>query len=98
MVETALEHPKKSPRGLTWYITDTPDITCPTVLLIGLLDKVTGSGNAINAISHLKKGQVQIISDPWGGHGSTSYPTQQAFRKAKRRALNKQTLIDKPAK
>lgn len=53
----------------------TPDIQCPTVILIGLLDWVTASGNLVNAAAHLKPGQVQLICDPWGGHGSaaTSY-------------------------
>lgn len=48
----------------------TPDIQCPVAPYIGMLDWVTASGNQVCAMAHLKPGQVELICDPWGGHGS----------------------------
>ena len=58
----------------------TPDITCPTVALVGLLDWVTASGNAVCAFAHLGKGNVQLICDPWGGHGSARPEFNRLFQ------------------
>ena len=58
----------------------TPDITCPVVALVGLLDWVTASGNAMCAFAHLKPGNVQLICDPWGGHGSARPEFNRLFQ------------------
>ena len=49
----------------------TPDITCPVVAEVSLLDTVTASGNQICALAHLKPGQLELICDPWHSHASS---------------------------
>ena len=48
----------------------TPDIACPVVAEVSLLDTVTASGNQICALAHLKPGQLELICDPWTSHAS----------------------------
>jgi len=48
----------------------TPDIACPVVAEVSLLDTVTASGNQICALTHVKPGRLQLICDPWTGHAS----------------------------
>jgi len=49
----------------------TPEITCPIVAEVSLLDTVTASGNQICALAHLKPGQLELICDPWHSHASS---------------------------
>lgn len=70
----------------------TPGIQCPAVILAGLLDWVTASGNLINAAAHLKPGQVQLICDPWGGHGSGA----PEFRNRQQETINRFLNEGKP--
>ncbi|MGB0580016.1 MAG: acetylxylan esterase [Limisphaerales bacterium] len=77
----------------------TQDIQCPTVILVGLLDWVTASGNLINAAAHLKPGQVQLICDPWGGHGSASMTYRNRFQDSLNNFLRKNAPpVVKPSK
>ena len=48
----------------------TPDIACPVVAEVSLLDTVTASGNQICALAHLRPGQLELICDPWRSHAS----------------------------
>ena len=48
----------------------TPDIACPVVAEVSLLDTVTAAGNQICALAHVKPGRLQLICDPWTGHAS----------------------------
>jgi len=48
----------------------TPDITCPVVAEVSLLDTVTASGNQICALAHVKPGLLELICDPWRSHAS----------------------------
>lgn len=65
----------------------TADVRCPTVILVGLLDWVTASGNLINAAAHLQPGQVQLICDPWGGHGSAAMTYRNRYQECLNRYL-----------
>jgi len=47
-----------------------PDIACPVVAEVSLLDTVTASGNQICALAHVKPGLLQLICDPWTSHAS----------------------------
>lgn len=77
----------------------TPDIQCPTVILVGLLDWVTASGNLVNAAAHLKPGQVQLICDPWGGHGSAAMTYRNRYRDCLNRFLTQnRSPIKTPSK
>ena len=77
----------------------TSDIQCPTVILVGLLDWVTASGNLVNAAAHLKPGQVQLICDPWGGHGSGALAFRNRHQETISRFLKQnQSPIVKPSK
>ncbi|MDH3427743.1 MAG: acetylxylan esterase, partial [Gemmatimonadota bacterium] len=62
-----------------------PDVRCPTVAMVGLLDWVTASGGQMAALAHLKPGQVQIISSPWTGHGGGSVVTRNRYYDSHRR-------------
>jgi cephalosporin-C deacetylase-like acetyl esterase len=46
----------------------TPQIACPVVAEVSLLDTVTASGNQICALAHVKPGQLELICDPWTSH------------------------------
>jgi len=48
----------------------TPDIACPVVAEVSLLDTVTASGNQICALAHVKPGLLELICDPWRSHAS----------------------------
>jgi cephalosporin-C deacetylase-like acetyl esterase len=48
----------------------TPDIACPLVAEVSLLDTVTASGNQICALAHVKPGLLELICDPWTSHAS----------------------------
>lgn len=48
----------------------TPDIVCPVVAEVSLLDTVTASGNQICALAHVKPGLLELICDPWTCHAS----------------------------
>jgi len=48
----------------------TPQIACPVVAEVSLLDTVTASGNQICALAHVKPGQLELICDPWTSHAS----------------------------
>jgi cephalosporin-C deacetylase len=48
----------------------TPDIACPVVAEVSLLDTVTASGNQICALAHVKPGRLELICDPWTSHAS----------------------------
>ena len=48
----------------------TPDIACPIVAEVSLLDTVTASGNQLCALAHVKPGLLQLICDPWTSHAS----------------------------
>jgi cephalosporin-C deacetylase-like acetyl esterase len=50
----------------------TPDIQCPVVAEVSLLDTVTASGNQICALAHVKPDLLQLICDPWTSHASDS--------------------------
>ncbi|MBU4211034.1 MAG: acetylxylan esterase [Verrucomicrobia bacterium] len=76
----------------------TPDVRCPTVALIGMMDFVTGSGNQIATFAHLKPGQVEFVCDPWGGHGGCDRQYSQRYKEARQRFLDGQSVILKPAK
>ncbi len=47
-----------------------PDIACPVVAEVSLLDTVTASGNQICALAQVKPGLLQLICDPWTSHSS----------------------------
>ncbi|MHB9022948.1 MAG: acetylxylan esterase [Armatimonadota bacterium] len=76
----------------------TPDIQCPVLPRIGMLDWVTASGNQICAFAHLKPGQVQLLCDPWLGHGSMSPRVKQASNEALQRFLKGEKPISQPSK
>ena len=49
----------------------TPDIACPILAEVSLLDTVTASGNQICALAHVKPGLLELICDPWRSHASS---------------------------
>jgi len=75
-----------------------PDITCPTVAHVQLLDWVTTSGGQIAALAHLKTGQVEVLADPWEGHGASSPRCRARYRKARQRFLAGKPPVVKPSK
>ena len=75
----------------------TPDIACPVVAEVSLLDTVTASGNQICALSHLKPGLLELICDPWDSHASS--PRGAALRGAAiNRWLKGENPISRPIK
>jgi len=52
----------------------TEDIQCPVTATVGLLDRVTAAGNAICALSHIKKNLLSVVCRPDAGHGSPGRP------------------------
>ena len=74
------------------------DIQCPTVCLIGMLDWVTASGGTVCSMAHLKPGQVQLIADPWGGHGSGDPKFGRLRQAAVNRFLKGEPVIETPSK
>ena len=58
----------------------TPDMRCPLVAYIGMMDWVTASGNQVCACAHLPAGRVELLCDTWGGHGSSLAPALVARR------------------
>jgi cephalosporin-C deacetylase-like acetyl esterase len=75
-----------------------PDIKCPTVCLIGMLDWVTAAGGTVCSMACLKPGQVQLICDPWGGHGGINPSINQKYWAAQQRFLTGQPLVTGPSK
>ncbi len=76
----------------------TSDIRCPTVALIGMQDWVTASGNQIAALAHLSPGNVELICDPWGGHGSSTLQLRNQFNRALTRYISGESPIVTPSK
>ncbi len=77
----------------------TPDIQCPVAPLIGMLDWVTASGNQICALAHLQPGQVELLCDPWGGHGSIGdRQVSTRFSEIENQFLAGQPVVLKPSK
>jgi cephalosporin-C deacetylase-like acetyl esterase len=75
----------------------TPDIACPVVAEVSLLDTVTASGNQICALAHVKPGQLELICDPWTSHASE--PRGAALRAAAiNRWLQGETPLVRPVK
>jgi len=75
-----------------------PDIQCPAVAHVQLLDWVTTSGGQLSALAHLKPGQVEVIADPWVGHGGASWPCRTRFRKSMSLFLAGKPPVVKPSK
>jgi len=75
-----------------------PDIRCPVVPKIGMLDWVTASGNQIDAFAHLPPGKVELLCDPWYGHGSQSWRVRSAFEQSKARFFRGESPIVNPSK
>ena len=75
-----------------------PDIRCPAVPKIGLLDWVTASGNQIAAFAHLQPGQVELLCDPWDGHGSQSRRVRGLSQDRKVRFLRGDPPVTNPSK
>jgi len=75
-----------------------PDIHCPAVPLIGMLDWVTASGNQIAAFAHLAPGQVELICDPWNGHGGWSWASRNRSQTAFNRFLASEPPVVHPSK
>ncbi|MDP7131030.1 MAG: acetylxylan esterase [Planctomycetota bacterium] len=75
-----------------------PDIKCPAVAHIGMLDWVTASGNQIAAFAQLKPGQVELLCDAWDGHGSQSRRVRALIADRKNRFLRGEPPIVKPSK
>ena len=75
----------------------TPDIACPVVAEVSLLDTVTASGNQICALAHVKPGQLELICDPWTSHASEP---RGATRRAEaiNRWLHGEPPVKQPAK
>ena len=71
----------------------TPDITCPVVAEVSLLDTVTASGNQICALAHVKPGLLELICDPWRSHASS--PRGAKLRSA---AVNRWLRGDPPVR
>jgi cephalosporin-C deacetylase-like acetyl esterase len=71
----------------------TPNIACPVVAEVSLLDTVTASGSQICALAHLKPGQLELICDPWTSHASE--PRGAALRGA---AINRWLQGEPPVK
>ena len=76
----------------------TPDIRCPTVARIGMLDWVTASGNQVAALAHLKPAQVELICDVWEGHGASSVDAKRRFHRAWQRFLAGGSPVARPSK
>jgi cephalosporin-C deacetylase-like acetyl esterase len=75
----------------------TPDIRCPVVAEVSLLDTVTASGNQICALAHLKPGQLELICDPWHSHSSS--PRGSRLRgEAVQRWMKGEPPVKNPAK
>ena len=75
----------------------TPDVACPVVAEVSLLDTVTASGNQICALAHLKPGRLELICDPWTSHASE--PRGAALRgEAVNRWLRGEPPVAHPAK
>jgi len=75
-----------------------PDIRCPVVPHCQLLDWVTTSGGQVAAFAQLKPGQIELIADPWQGHGGRSPEARRRFGQAMQRFLKGQPPIVKPSK
>ncbi|MHB9130952.1 MAG: acetylxylan esterase [Armatimonadota bacterium] len=76
----------------------TPDIQCPVLARIALLDWVTASGNQIAGFAHIPAGQVQLLCDPWLGHGSMSARVRKESDAALQRFLSGEKPIIHPSK
>ena len=75
-----------------------PDIRCPLVSHCQLLDWVTTSGGQVAAFAQLKPGQIELIGDPWQGHGGRSPDAGRRYAQAMARFLKGQAPIVKPSK
>lgn len=49
-----------------------PDVKCPVVAELGLMDTVTAAGNQICALAHVPRGQLFLVCSPWAMHGGGS--------------------------
>jgi cephalosporin-C deacetylase-like acetyl esterase len=54
----------------------TPDIRCPVVAEIGLMDTVTAAGNQLCALAHVPRDRLCLICSPWAMHGGGSRAPQ----------------------
>ena len=48
----------------------TPDIRCPVLAEVGLMDTVTAGGNQLCALAHVPPAQRYVLCSPWGGHAT----------------------------
>ncbi|MHB9132931.1 MAG: acetylxylan esterase [Armatimonadota bacterium] len=50
----------------------TPDIQCPVLAEVGMMDAVTASGNQLAALAHIPRNRLYLFCIPWGGHATGS--------------------------
>ncbi len=57
----------------------TPDITCPVLAEVGMLDAVTASGNQLAALANVSRDRLYLVCVPWGGHATGSRDGNQIW-------------------